>query len=314
MSHALDITTGVPAMAYVGDEPWHGLGQRMEPDAPIDDWVIAAGLNYNLITTQVDVGGIIVPEKMVLYRDDTRAGLGIVSPRYHVVQPREVLEFFREWTHGVATIETAGALFGGKRYWALARLAGELDLDGDITRPYILLTSSCDGSLHTAGRYTSIRVVCNNTLTAAVGSSPALVKISHRTQFDPQELRIRLEEASGIFDSHFKILEGLVRFKVDSNKAVDLAQHFFDGADAANDSDRKPSRRVNRIVEKFTERDFIGSDAGSTKETAYGLLQCATEYFDHEFGRTQSNRLANAWTGEGSKAKMQFADFLAKAA
>jgi hypothetical protein len=147
-----------------------------------------------------------------------------------------------------------------------------------------------------------------------VGEAPAVVKVSHRTEFDADDLRIRLEEAAGIFRGHFDMLENLATVKVDSKKALDLSRLFFDGKEAANDKDKKASRMVVRVNEKFNERDFIGSDADSTKNTAYGLLQCVTEYYDHEFGRTQSNRLANAWTGVGSTQKMKFADFLSKAA
>ena len=36
MSHDLDESTGKPAMAYVGEKPWHGLGQELPPGQDID--------------------------------------------------------------------------------------------------------------------------------------------------------------------------------------------------------------------------------------------------------------------------------------
>ena len=38
MSHDLDESTGKPAMAYVGERPWHGLGEALPPDQDIQTW------------------------------------------------------------------------------------------------------------------------------------------------------------------------------------------------------------------------------------------------------------------------------------
>lgn len=49
-------------------------------------------------------------------------------------------------------LETAGALSGGKRIWALAKIGGGAPIIGqDIVRPYLLLTTSFDGSMATTG-------------------------------------------------------------------------------------------------------------------------------------------------------------------
>ena len=48
MSHDLDESTGKPAMAYVGEKPWHGLGQELPPGQDIDRWVKAAGLDWEI--------------------------------------------------------------------------------------------------------------------------------------------------------------------------------------------------------------------------------------------------------------------------
>jgi hypothetical protein len=72
-----------------------------------------------------------VDDKHVLFRSDTGAPLGVVSDSYKVVQPTEVLEFFRDWAaQGGLTIESAGVLFGGKRYFATAKLSDAVSIDG----------------------------------------------------------------------------------------------------------------------------------------------------------------------------------------
>ena len=108
----------------------------------------------------------------MLYRSDTKAPLSVVSQRYHTVQPRDVLEFYRDLTEVSGyELETAGVLKGGRKFWALARTGqGAALKDNDQVNGYLLLATSCDGTLATTATPTTIRVVCNNTLTIALDS------------------------------------------------------------------------------------------------------------------------------------------------
>jgi hypothetical protein len=95
----------------------------------------------------------------------TRAARSRSSPRVQRCSPKEILDFFEKLTeHNGYTLETAGALDEGKRVWALARSTTAPDPDADVIRPYVLATSY-DSSLSTTAKFTSIRVVCHNTLT-----------------------------------------------------------------------------------------------------------------------------------------------------
>ena len=98
----------VETMAYVGEEPWHGLGNKLAPKQPIEVWATQAGMNFDILespvrymTEQAGTLGAIhsYAENKVLYRSDTKAPLSVVSSRYQTVQPREVLEFYRDLTH-----------------------------------------------------------------------------------------------------------------------------------------------------------------------------------------------------------------------
>lgn len=136
MAHDIDTSTGMPAVAYVGEEPWHGLGEKPPEDAPIEIWLKAARLEWKLnrLPVQYLVDGTLktMEDRFVLVRNDTRAGLSIVSGEYQIVQPGEVLEFYRDlMTNYGYILETAGALDGGRKVWALART-------GLATRPTIM--------------------------------------------------------------------------------------------------------------------------------------------------------------------------------
>ena len=79
-----------------------------------------------------------------------------MSSRYQVVQPKAVLEFYRDLTEiSGFELETAGVLKEGKKFWALAKTAKETALKGnDVVKGYILLATSCDGTLATTAMQT----------------------------------------------------------------------------------------------------------------------------------------------------------------
>jgi hypothetical protein len=81
--------------------------------------------------------------RVVNYRADTGEGLGVVSSsHYKLVQPGEIIDFYREFTAtGGLKLNTAGALRGGRRIWALAELDSPIRVGDDVTKPYFLLTT-----------------------------------------------------------------------------------------------------------------------------------------------------------------------------
>ena len=63
MAHELTINTqGLAEMAYVGEKPWHGLGQQLPEGADMDTWTKAAGMGWVIrhspVTYQVGRGAV----------------------------------------------------------------------------------------------------------------------------------------------------------------------------------------------------------------------------------------------------------------
>src|ERR1700683_5090970 len=100
MAHEIDESTGRAAIAYVGEQPWHRLGERLPADQPIEVWLQTARLDWELrrwpVQYLVDGRLRTMDGSFVLARSDTHEALSIVSGDYHIVQPREVLEFYRD--------------------------------------------------------------------------------------------------------------------------------------------------------------------------------------------------------------------------
>ncbi|CAA0185908.1 phage/plasmid-related protein [Acinetobacter baumannii] len=221
-------------MAFVGDTPWHGLGNPLSPNQPIEVWAQQAGMDWRIESSNVSYmaknergQNILMPyeEQRVLYRSDTHAPLSVVSQRFQEVQPKEILEFYRDLTEQSGfELETAGVLKGGRKFWALARTGQSAVLKGkDVSNGYILLATACDGTLATTAQFTSIRVVCNNTLAIALrgqNSSAGVVKVPHSTKFDAEKIKQQLGISVRVWNEHMYEMKQLSQRKISQQEAA----------------------------------------------------------------------------------------------
>jgi phage/plasmid-like protein (TIGR03299 family) len=313
----IDTTTGTAAMAFAGQTPWHGLGQALTPDASIETWTNEAGLNYTVKESPVlfQTDAATMPEEFkgrkVLHRSDTGAALAVVSDGYRVVQPSEVMGFFGKLVElGGFQMETAGVLSYGRRVWALAKVNEGADIvEGDTVRPYVLLGTSYDGTMATVAKFTSIRVVCNNTITAALGRENAgTVRVLHSERFDPDAVRLEL----GIVGDNWE------RFLIQSRKLSGDTMGQLE-ADAFVSALLQPyhtskmelnqTRGYKRIMELFNGQ-AIGADIPGVAGTRWAMLNAVTELVDHERGRSNNTRIESAWFGTGAALKNKALELL----
>ncbi|WP_334032906.1 DUF932 domain-containing protein [Burkholderia gladioli] len=308
----------VNSMAYVNETPWHGLGSQLAPNQPIEVWAKQAGMDWQIEAADVrylsgNTGGNLgsihaFPEQRVLYRSDTKAPLSVVSSRYQVVQPRAILEFYRDLTEvGGFALETAGVLKDGKKLWALARTGQSVSLKGkDTVNGYLLLATACDGTLATTAQFTSVRVVCNNTLQIALGDSAGCVKVPHRTQFDARTVKRQLGIAISSWDGF------MVRMKALSERTVNdaAAESFFRRVLTYPVSSGQLTQATNDSAIKAVLSLYAGKGMGSTLAsaagTAWGLVNSITEFVDHQRrARSDDHRQDAAWFGTGAALKQK---------
>ncbi|MGS1033503.1 DUF932 domain-containing protein [Burkholderia gladioli] len=308
----------VQTMAYVGQEPWHGLGNRLAPHQPIEVWADRAGMDWTIESSEVrfvagagTIGTIhAFPDQKVLYRSDNKMPLSVVSARYQVVQPRQILEFYRDLTEvGGFELETAGVLKEGRKLWALAR-TGQSGLlkSKDKVCGYLLLATACDGTLATTAQFTSVRVVCNNTLQIALGDSNGVVKVQHRSQFDAQAVKRQLGIAVSSWDAFMARAKALAERKITDATAEALLRRVLTYS-TANVPDRETvsanERAIKAVGQLYAGRGK-GADLPSASGTAWGLLNAVTEYVDHHRrARTGDHRLDAAWFGAGATLKQR---------
>lgn len=319
MAHMLDMSNNRANMAYVGDKPWHGLGAELESGADLDQWRIAAGLNWTaekadlyyrnaLVQDAAGRGTLMKADSRVIYRSDTGAQLGIATDRYQIVQPATVVEFFRDLTADNGMVmETMGSIEGGKRIWALARTGEEFRLMGqDQVKAYVLLATSFDGSMATQAQFTSIRVVCHNTLTIATKSdAKGAVRVSHSTEFNGHQVKLDLGLLHNGFAQFEEQATMLAGRKVSERDQVDFIIKLMATEAEQKDPETISTRKRNLVADILARAQgkAMGSQYRAAQGTAWGLVNAVTEFVDHVQGNSVETRFKSAQFGPGAQLK-----------
>lgn len=303
----------VESMAYVGSTPWHGLGNQLTENQPIDIWLQESGMNWRIEQSDVlfnaDNTALNIrshADAKVLYRSDTLAPLSVVSNRYKIVQPCEVLHFYKDLVSvGGFELETAGVLKGGKKLWALAKTGQEAKIKGnDRIKAYLLLATSCDGTLCTTAQFTSVRVVCNNTLQMATRDSNGAVKVPHSTQFDPNQVKEALGIGFAHWESFMTNLKQLSQRPVSPQEVDSFIRTVLNEPEFTEENVQ--GSKMFQTVNSLYQGKGMGSELSSASGAAWGLVNAMTEYVDHHRrARNQDNRLDSAWFGQGALLKQK---------
>ena len=302
-------------MAYVGERPWHGLGKQLAAGQTIQQWKQSAGMDWCIeeaeiryITGSNGVGTLSAyPGQKVLYRSDTQAPLAVVSKRFQVVQPGEILEFYRDLTEiGGFELETAGVLAEGRKVWALARTGQSAVLKGkDQVDGYLLLATACDGTFATTAQFTSVRVVCNNTLKIAVGDKRGAIRVPHRSTFDPEAIKRQLGITVESWTRFVAKMKDLVACPVDPDSVEGLLRRVlvYPGAQGHVPVVNEQAVQAARALYSGGGK---GASLSSSRATAWGLLNSVTEYVDHyRRARSDDHRRNAAWFGQGAQLKQR---------
>lgn len=326
MAHEIDLSNAQANIAVVGDAPWHLLGQTLQPGQPIDVWAKAAGLAHEVRRavveyTTADGTAMMYGDREVLYRADTMKPLGVVGKNYNIVQPKDVLDFFAKLAeHNSFELETAGSLSGGKRIWALAKVSdGAPVVNQDVVKPYVLLATSFDGTLATTARFTSVRVVCSNTLGFATAESGDTIKVPHNAKFDGDSTRLDLGIAFSAFDKFLIDARRLAAKQINETFAVEFLKQLLP-AGARAKKDDNGTRIVTPVAVEETvafksildlfKGEAIGHDLPEARGSAWSLLNATTQYFDHVNGRSDDTRLSSTWFGLGNSIKTAARDLM----
>lgn len=310
------MTANINSMAYVGATPWHGLGNRLTENAPLEAWISEAGFDWTVEASpayyRAGDQALCTPEVQVFFRSDQPTViLGSGSEQFKPAQPREFLEFLYQFGQETdAQVHTAGILGEGKKFWVLIKNNGEREvISGDgPTEDFILGASANDGSMASKFKPCRTRVVCQNTLTMALGEDLGALSITHRSRINWDNVRSWLSRERADFGLYGDVMATLAQIPIDADQAVDFSRELI-APDWKPEKGEKRPRSFNRFLD--TLQHGVGQrEAG---RNAYGLVNAVTRYVDHDkVARGQDSRLNAAWFGAGASLKNQAMDLLLK--
>jgi phage/plasmid-like protein (TIGR03299 family) len=166
-------------MAYQGEDPWHKLGATFSVAARTNIALAmeAANLNWSVETRPVYLAdGRENPFSVAVVRDVDDAIIGSVGPKTSLVQNKDAFGILDELVQDFGLeIETAGALYNGAQVWMLAKLPNSTEeiVPGDKTEGYTLIQHAHDNGHSLDGILVQTRVVCKNTMAAALAEHGA---------------------------------------------------------------------------------------------------------------------------------------------
>ena len=304
MAHELLIEDGEAAMFYVGDPPWHGLGQRLNAPATAAAAIKAARLDWDVTKVPLYIAGgnrlHELPGKHAVVRRDAIGApgcraLGVVGDRYDVLQNRDAFRFFDEIAgEGRAVYHTAGALGHGERIWILAKLPDDIVVAGrDAVEKFLLLSNSHDGESAVQVKFTPIRVVCQNTLTQALSRGFTYTARHDRGLWG--ELR-GVKEAMGLitrrYDDLARAFDAFARVPLQDGALASYLQEVFPGP--ADKDDERAWERVDasRHWSAWFWRHGKGNEEEGVAGTLWAAYNGVCEWVDHGGGQALGPRAA----------------------
>lgn len=203
MAHLIDNSKGFNAFVAFQQPAWHGLGEIFTEKLTTIQALTKGGLDYTVLKLPnihllPNGSELISDDSFFTVRTDVNKVLGSrLGKDYEVLQNIEALNVVDEILQsGRATIETAGAINEGRKAFVCLKVDKSIFVGNeDEIRQYVLIATSHDGSMSITAMPTNVRVVCNNTLSAALRGAKGAIKIRHTSRAAE-----RLQEAAKVLN------------------------------------------------------------------------------------------------------------------
>lgn len=278
----------VETMFYAGEVPWHGLGEKVEKEITAAAAIRFAGLDWNLekqplflkgknMVDNIPVIGNSVPNAFAVVRPVDSRVLGVVSGAYEIIQNRECFDFMDSVIgDGQAVYHTAGSLFNGSIIFMTVKLPTDAQVGPDKIEKYLLLSSSHDGSQSLSIRWTPVRVVCANTLSAAFGDFSGEVKIRHCRNYRDKVAQARkvLELTEHYYGQIEKLFGRLLETSFSHGQMEEFTSTLFP---VEGNVSKQTKNKRQRVIDLF----YTGQGNAAVKNTKWAAYNAVTEYVDH---------------------------------
>ncbi len=312
MSHELDtFADGRARMTYVGEKPWHKLGQKAVGNESLDEFMKLAGCDFTVRMDPIFAGAdsansVQVPGFRALTREDTAEVLDVVSDRYKPISNQVFFSTAREFLKDQSvSLDTSGVLRQGRHVWLLCKLNESFTVAGgkDQTDAYLLLSNHYLAGFASSIMLTPVRVVCNNTITMALNGEGRRWTHSHLAEFDAEAAKTQLGIGKMGFRKYGEQAEFLTAKRMKAEDFVTYIKRVYALNEPKSSDDVETRERNQRVIDRLKE--ILPSQAGAQYAAGswWQGYNAVTHDNDHIIGRSESVRLASAWYGVGAQRK-----------
>ena len=306
-----------------GKPAWHRLGTVLNEPLTANKAILEAGLDF-----EVEKQQLLLPDgrnangAFATIRKDTNEQLGLVGSRYVVLQNKDAFSFFDSVVDSdEAVYETAGVLGKGEKIWIMAKLPARFSVVGtgpdDEIETFVVLMNSHDMTTPIIAFTTHVRVVCQNTLNAALSNTIRKISVRHTASAENQ--LATAHEILGITDKlteEMKLIWGEMAKKEITSKYLDsYLEDLLPIPEPSDDDDEEKTKRTPRVLkyrEEIKQSFFSGAgqDMPGVRDTAWGLYNGTTFWIDHikNYRNGDSGRLSATWLGTGAELRQQAFD------
>lgn len=314
---------------------WHGKGTILREAPNSAEARKVAGLEWEPVKSRMYTADhSLIESHVAIQRSDTLDVLGVVGEGWEPIGNEQLFDYLDSLVEtGEARYESAGALNNGRRVWGLLQIPGAVEItEGDDVERYVLAANGHDGSLAFTTCATSVRVVCQNTLSWAIRKGGAgVLKIVHRRGASSHVERARdvLKNVVKRFDKQTDESRLLASIDVSATMArnyigdvldrvilktqqeqeenaplpasgaglLDLIVSHSDNSAKAAKPDRHRELLFD-ILARFEREHAVG--------TAWGAYNAVSEWVDHGRSyRSDESRFSGTLLGAGNKEKQQ---------
>jgi len=201
-----------------------------------------------------------------------------------------------------------GALGEGERIWVMAKMPKAMEIvRGDECFKYLLLSNTHSGDGSVIVKFTTVRVVCQNTLMLAMedGQKAYRVRHSKQMQFKLEELADFLAITQEVFQKAEEMFKRLAKVQM----IDDRLDHYFEAVFPRTPAQRKKREAPTRwehVRELFeTQEDLQMPGVRGTLWGAYNAITRFEDYKQPQQEEQPDQRLERTWFGGGADIKLK---------
>ena len=280
---------------YYKEAAWHGLGTVVEDAFNPRQALKQAGLDWTVdqsqwLDIQMPDGKVIQDAKhRANVRSDTGDVLGWVGTCYQPLQNSELAEIAYSLNGSDSVVESCGSLFnGGQVYFLIRGESFDTGNGSDTVERYMLLTNGHDGMLRATAKPTSVRVVCNNTLTMALNQQGQSFGFTHNG-----DMAMKIQEAKEAMSlfretgQFFKDAVGVLNYRQVTTESVqkfwtEIYQDLFEEIPMNPENKEEERAKKRAKVTMSTWAETFDSERQVAGTNMWNAFNAVTNWMDHK--------------------------------